>query len=189
MPNTGRKRTIPPTKHSGTARREWFLAELVMELVIEGERRNVVHINQCLVEAGSPAEAHKRALDLGRQGQHRYLNTDGRRVREIFRGLRDLNRMHDDPAHGAEVSFEEHFAVPQATLKQWVRPKRDLGLFAPRRPGTDLPNYFPMLALRMLEEQGYTLADVLTPHGGTRGNRTRSAVPAKKRKSTSRGRA
>lgn len=159
-----------------------------MEIVIEGERRNVVHINSCLVEAGSPEEAYKQALELGRQCQHRYLNTDGKRVRATFRGLHDLNRVHDKPEHGAEISFEEHFAVPQARLKRWVTPKEELGLFAPRRPGTDAPNYFPMLALRMLEEEGFTLADVLLPEAGTRAKRARAASSAKKPEPTGRDR-
>ena len=48
----------------------WYLADIVLEHIIEGDSRNVVHINTHLVEAESPVEAYEKAVGLGRRSEH-----------------------------------------------------------------------------------------------------------------------
>jgi hypothetical protein len=43
---------------------EWYLAQVVIEFVVEGDARNVVHVNYLLVRAQSPDEAYQKALRL-----------------------------------------------------------------------------------------------------------------------------
>ncbi|MGB3691330.1 MAG: DUF4288 domain-containing protein [Spirulinaceae cyanobacterium] len=40
---------------------KWYLAELIMECKIEGDSRNVIHVNITLVRADSPEEAFSKA--------------------------------------------------------------------------------------------------------------------------------
>ena len=155
----------------------WYLADVVLEHVIEGERRNLVHVNTHLVEAASPEEAHKKAIKLGREHQDRYLNTDGKRVRVRFRGLRELNAIHEDLEDGAEISYQELVAVPESKLEQWARPKKELGVFAPRRPRRSGPNYMPLSIMRELEAAGFSRADV-EGRGATTGGKS---APSPKR--------
>lgn len=138
----------------------WYLADVVLEHVIDGERRNLVHVNTHLVEATSPEVAYRKAGKLGRESQHRYLNTDGKRVRVKFRGLRELNVIHDDLEDGVEISYQELVAVPESKLKRWATPKRELGVFAPRRPSRGGPNYMPLTIMRELEAAGFSRADL-----------------------------
>jgi hypothetical protein len=138
----------------------WYLADVVLEHVIEGERRNLVHVNSHLVEAASPEEAYKKAGALGRMHQHRYLNTDGMRVRVKFRGLRDLHLTLDPPGDGAEITYDELVAIPETKLKRLVSPKKDLGVFAPRRPRRSYPNTMPLTIMREMEAAGFSRADV-----------------------------
>ena len=42
---------------------EWFLAKLVEEFHVSGHERNVVHINYILVQARTPEEAYRRAIE------------------------------------------------------------------------------------------------------------------------------
>ena len=169
----------------------WYLADVVLEHVIEGERRNLVHVNTHLVEAASPGEAYKKANKLGREHQLRYLNTDGMRVRMKFRGLRELNVIHDDLEDGAELSYEEAVAVSESKLKRWVRPKKELGVFAPRRPRRGGPNYMPLTIMRQLEAAGFSRADVegraepahRRPSPSSGRNRARQGVAARPRRS------
>ena len=137
----------------------WYLADVVLEHVIEGERRNLVHVNTCLVEAASREEAYKKAGKLGRMHQRSYLNTDGMRVRVKFRGLRELNVIHDDLEDGAELSYQEDIAVPESKLRRWATPKKELGVFAPRSPRRGGPNYMPLTIMRELEAAGFSRAD------------------------------
>ena len=64
----------------------WYIAGLVLEHTIEGDRRNVVHVNTHLIEADSPEEAYRKAVAFGRTGEQDYANTEGKRVRITFRG-------------------------------------------------------------------------------------------------------
>jgi hypothetical protein len=67
--------------------------------------RNVVHTNMILVRADSPEEAYQKAVQLGTARQQSYENPAGKRVECRFRGLRDLNGIHDELEHGAELGF------------------------------------------------------------------------------------
>jgi hypothetical protein len=57
---------------------KWYLAELVEEITVEDEPRNVVHTNVILVRADSPQEAYDRSLGLGKQSETSYENLAGR---------------------------------------------------------------------------------------------------------------
>ena len=162
----------------------WYLADVVLEHVIEGERRNLVHVNMYLVEAASPEEALKKAAKLGREHQFRYLNTDGKRVRLRFRGIRELNVIHDDLEHGAELSYQEFVAVPESKLKRWSTPKKELGVFAPRRPRRGGPNYMPLSIMQDLVAAGFSRAEIEgRPEGKNRKRASAAGRPAKRKKS------
>lgn len=174
----------------------WYLADIVLEHVIEGDRRNVVHVNTHLVKAASPAEAYRKARTLGRKSQFSYVNTDHKRVRLKFRGLRELAALLDDPEDGVEISYVETVGVPESKLRQWERAKPDLAVFAPRRPRRGGPNYMPLTVMRKLEAAGFTRADVegpavsskRTPSASSRRRRPQQPVGARRRPSKSRAR-
>jgi hypothetical protein len=130
----------------------WYLADVILEHVIEGDPRNVVHVNTLLIEAESPEEAYRKAVSLGRRAKSQYLNTEGKRVRIKYRGLRELNVIHEDLEDGAELCYEEAVAISQAKLRRWIRSKKALGVFAPIRPHTGGPNYMPQSVMNMIEK-------------------------------------
>lgn len=138
----------------------WYLADLVLELTVEGDPRNLVHVNIHLIEADSPDLAYEKATALGRESEQVYTNTAGREVRVKFRGLRELNVIHDGLEDGAELTYEESTAVPEAELAAWVRSRERLAVF--REPGFkhDVPNYMPESVMKSLEEAGFSRADI-----------------------------
>jgi hypothetical protein len=83
------------------------IAQLVLEITVEDEVRNVVHIDYLLVRADSPEEAYEKAQRLGSEHETTYLNKDNKEVRIRFRGLRNLNVIYDDLEHGADLLYEE----------------------------------------------------------------------------------
>ncbi len=113
---------------------KWYVADIVEEIRVEGDRRNVVHRNLVLVRADAPDEAYEKAVALGKKGNTRYKNAEGKMVTIRFRGLRDLNVIHDELEHGAEIIFDRDIAVSEKKIKSWILPKRRLGVFAPIRP-------------------------------------------------------
>jgi hypothetical protein len=118
----------------------WYLAEIVMDITIEGDSRNVVHVNTTLVRADSPNEAYNRACELGAQGETSYENSIGKMVVHRFRGLRSLDVIHEDLEHGAELAFSEHVDVPEEEIAKLVIPKDRLGVFRPMAP-SEAPDY------------------------------------------------
>lgn len=111
---------------------KWYLADMVEEITIEDEPNNMVHINLVLVRADFPEEAYEKALELGKESEISYLNTDGKWVRIIFRGLRGLNVIHDELEHGAELLYEEKIGLSDLDVRNLIRPKEALNVFAPR---------------------------------------------------------
>jgi hypothetical protein len=108
---------------------KWYLAEIVEEISIEDEAELIAHINLVLVRADSPEEAYEGALGLGRQHNISYLNTDGKEVQCVFRGLHDLNIIHDELEHGAEIIYEKREGLNQQQMAKLVKHKGDLGIF------------------------------------------------------------
>ncbi len=138
----------------------WYIADVILEHTIQDDPRNVVHTNTLLVEADSPEEAHRKALDLGKAAELEYENTDGKLVRTVFRGLRELKVIHDELVHGAELFYSEDVGVPEEKIQQWITPKEELGAFAPRRAKTDGPNYLPDDIMKQLKAAGFSQADI-----------------------------
>ena len=112
----------------------WYLAEIVEEFTIEDDSDNVVHTNMVLIEADSPENAYLRANEIGSQSETTYTNTDGKRVTVAFRGLRSLNVIHDELAHGTALIYSRRDGMTREELDQWVRTKEELGVFAPIEP-------------------------------------------------------
>ena len=113
---------------------KWYVADIVEEIRVGGDRRNIVHTNQTLIRADSPEEAYDKAIALGKQGTTKYKNPEGKTVTIRFRGLRDLNVVHDELDHGPEIGFDREIGVTQKRIKGWIVSKKKLGVFAPITP-------------------------------------------------------
>jgi hypothetical protein len=138
----------------------WYLADVVLEHAVEGDPRNVVHVNIHLIEAESPERAYEKAIALGQSSEQVYANPDGLEVRVTFRGLRDLNVIHDDLEDGAELAYEESTGVPEDQLSTWLRAKEQLSVFSERHAKHDLPNYMPGSVMKSLEGAGFSREDI-----------------------------
>jgi hypothetical protein len=130
----------------------WYLADIVLEHRVEGESLNVVHINTHLIEASSPEEAYSKALRLGQEGEMEYQNTDDQLVQVLFRGLRELNVIHEELEDGAELMYSERLGVSEEQLQEWNRPKEKLAVFRPIPESRKHPNYMPERFKFFLEE-------------------------------------
>jgi hypothetical protein len=116
---------------------KWYLAEIVEEFRIESEPDNIVHTNMVLARADSPEEAYQSALALGKESEMTYTNPDGKAVQVYFRGLRDLNVIHDQLEHGAELIYSKRTGMSESDLAHWVSTKEDLGVFVQRDTSRD----------------------------------------------------
>ncbi|HEV2379882.1 MAG TPA: DUF4288 domain-containing protein [Terriglobia bacterium] len=110
----------------------WYLADLVEEVTVEGDPRNVVHTNMILIRADSPEEAYEKSMELGKSSEISYPNSAGRQVTIKFRGLHQLNVIHDQLEHGAELTYDEDIGMSEDEISRWLSPKEELGVFAPR---------------------------------------------------------
>ena len=67
-------------------------------------------------------------------------------MRVLFRGLRELNVIHEPLEDGAEIMYTEDIGVPEERLREWGRPRERLGVFrliVPRAGGQNcLPAVF-----------------------------------------------
>ena len=120
---------------------KWYVAEIIEELVVEGDSRNVVHKNLVLIRADSPDDAYAKALEIGRQDEGSYTNPSGSLVSASFRGLGHLDVVHDSLEHGAELLYERKTAVPEEEIQKWLLTREQLPLFRDPQPPPDYPNY------------------------------------------------
>lgn len=119
---------------------KWYIAEIVQEIVVADDPRNVVHKNLMLIQASSPDEAYEKAIQLGKESEDSYENPSGKQVRFKFRGLGALNVIEDDLIDGAELLYEQRIGVSEQEIEKCVLPKDLLGVFQPIGRG-DWPDY------------------------------------------------
>jgi Domain of unknown function (DUF4288) len=108
---------------------EWYVAELVEEIQVEDDSRNVVLRNLTLIRADSPEEAYEKALRFGHEGETEYDNPEAKRVRIKFRGISHLDVIHDKLEDGAELSFCSQQGVSQEQIAGMLCPKEKLEVF------------------------------------------------------------
>ncbi len=118
----------------------WYVVEVVEEITVEGDPRNVVHRNLNLIHAHSPEEAYERAIDLGKQGESEYQNPAAKKVTIKFRGLSSLNVVHDQLEHGAELRYLEEVSLPETNILHLLKSKEQLEVFQDIQP-TKGPDY------------------------------------------------
>ena len=118
----------------------WYLADLVVQLEVEGDPRSVVHVNSCLIEAPTPEVAYDKAMALGRDTDDDYANSIGRPVRARFLGLRNLVEIYEPLEDGAEISFTERVGVSDLEARRLVSPRAELAVFRPHLPAAT-PDY------------------------------------------------
>lgn len=105
---------------------KWYIGELIEEITVEGEPRNIVHRNVKVLYANSPEEAYGLARDLGKEAENLHLNSDRKLVRTRFWRLAELNVAQDDSKIGAALFYEEHIGVRGEKTHPWVLPKTSL---------------------------------------------------------------
>jgi hypothetical protein len=121
----------------------WFLADLVVEIRVQGSKRNIVHINTTLIEAKTPVMAYRRAMELGKKANSRDKNIHGKEVVSRFLGLCNLDVIHFELEHGCEIMFVEKLGVTAKGLRKLVRKKEELEAFLPVRGRPGRPDYAP----------------------------------------------
>ena len=110
---------------------KWYLATMVEEISVEGDSSKVVHKNYMLIRGESPEDAYYKAQELGKKSDVSYDNPAGRLVQITFKGLSELNVIHDELEHGAELLYEELIGLSEDQIEALVRPKEALGVFQP----------------------------------------------------------
>ena len=68
--------------------------------------------------------------------------------------------IHDALEDGAELTYEELTAVPEAQLSARLRTKEQLGIFREHRCNHDVPNYMPESVAQSLEEAGFSREEI-----------------------------
>ena len=129
----------------------WFFAELIEEIRVEGAERNIVHINFVLLKAHSPEEAYARAIKQGERANTDHLNLEGKQVSIRFRGLRNLDVIHEPLEDGCEITFSEKLGLSEEDIQKLVSPKDRLEASLPIRDHPDRPDYLSGEVMRMLQ--------------------------------------
>ncbi len=118
----------------------WYLAEEVLEIRVEGDPRNVVHVNTRLLQAKDGEHAYARATEFGQEATDDYLNPDGHRVTITFRGIREIVEMQEDLTDGGEIRWEESVNVSERKLRSMVRRVDEVAAVKAFEP-VDHPDY------------------------------------------------
>ena len=76
----------------------WYIAELVEELILDGNVRNVIHRKTRVIFADSAEDAYEKALSLSTEHEPTYLNQTHKAPQTRYWGLNELNLIADEKA-------------------------------------------------------------------------------------------
>ncbi len=118
----------------------WYLAEEVLEIRVEGDPRNVVHINTRLLQAKDGEHAYERATEFGEEAADEYLNPDGQKVKIVFRGIREIVEIQEGLSDGGEIRWKEFVGVSERKLRSLPRRVDEVAAVKAFEPA-DHPDY------------------------------------------------
>ena len=104
---------------SETAR--WYIAELVEELILDANVRNVIHRKTRVIFADSAEDAYEKALSLSSEHETTYLNQTHKSAQTRYWSLNELNLLQEEQAHAAQPKkrVAPHYrSSDQLTAKQ-----------------------------------------------------------------------
>jgi Domain of unknown function (DUF4288) len=87
----------------------WYIAELVEELILGRNVRNVIHRKTRVIFAGSHDEAYEKAISLSSDHEPSYLNQTHRASQTRFWGLSELNLLTEKSAECDRTPAVPHY--------------------------------------------------------------------------------
>jgi hypothetical protein len=88
----------------------WFIAELIEELILSGNVRNVVHRKTRVIFADSHEDAYEKALALSTEHETSYLNQKHDSGQTRYWSFHELNLISDEkPAKVEAMKPRPHF--------------------------------------------------------------------------------
>ena len=101
----------------------WYLADLVVEVRVEGAGKSVVHFDLHMIRAKDATEAYDKALRIGNGKSKQYLREDGNLISFIFRGLNDLVAVDEEFEDGARILFRSQPEMTEEEIQHVVTPR------------------------------------------------------------------
>lgn len=74
----------------------WFIAELVEELILDGNVKNVIHRKTRVIFADSHEDAYEKALSLSQEHEPTYLNQTYNVPQVRYWGLNELSLVQEE---------------------------------------------------------------------------------------------
>lgn len=126
---------------SARSQRQWYLADLILEITVEDDPRTLIHTNLTLVRAEDPEDAFVKATELGEAQEAVYRNPHGKLVRCRFCGIGELIVVYEELEHGAELSYSEQILDDPQDRMGWVTPKEQLAVFRKLETNPHKPDF------------------------------------------------
>lgn len=73
----------------------WYIAELVEELILDGNVRNVIHRKTRVIFADSEEDAYEKAISLSQEHEVTYLNQTHKSAQTRYWSLNELNLLEE----------------------------------------------------------------------------------------------
>ena len=107
----------------------WYAARIAMQCLVGENDLGPWNVDEQIrvLEAGTHDEAYDKAVRLGQQEEHEYLNPYDQRVRWVFLGVSDLEQILADRIEdGTEITYLWHETYD---LSQFTKDRSDTTIF------------------------------------------------------------
>jgi hypothetical protein len=117
----------------------WYLSHEILSFELEDQstyqERVPLWENLVLIKADGAEEAYDKAMQHGLASEGT-VTIDGRIGRCRFKGLKELSRIYEEIADGAEIEWRE-YELSKDAIDQLLLPKDKLHAFQPLPPASD----------------------------------------------------
>ena len=116
----------------------WYIAELVEELILDGNIRNVIHRKTRVIFADCQEDAYEKALAMITEHEIGYINEHHKAIRTRFWGLRELSLSNEDMDRAGMLP-ESRMGTARRRNSTGLSPEQQFALLLSLKPGA-LPN-------------------------------------------------
>lgn len=110
----------------------WYIAEIIekCEPVDRKEdqelRRVLTWGNHHLIKANSPEKAYEKAVQIGKEGEYKFTNTNKIEMEWIFVGIADLIPIYNDIEDGTEIMWTDYGFISERRTQRIPQTKDEI---------------------------------------------------------------
>ena len=111
---------------------DWFIVEIIekYEPVSSDKNQKLRRVttwgNYHLIHADTPSKAYDKAVEIGKNSNYKFINSDKIKMKSEFLGIGDMILIHENLEDGAEIMWNDYGFISAKRSDKIAKTKKEL---------------------------------------------------------------